>query len=128
MTLSRDQILKQSAKLKRVEVEVEEWGGKIIISEMTGTARDNWDQWIGGKKDGELLENVRARLVVLTAVDKEGNRLFRDADIDEVGKLSAKALQKCFRAAQKINGLSDEDLEDAKKNSETGLKGSSTSS
>lgn len=128
MTLSRDDILKQSVKLKRVEVEVEEWGGTVFISEMNGTARDNWDQWIGGKAEGEMLENVRARLVVLTAVDKDGNRLFRDADVESVGGLSAKALQKCFKVAQQINGLTDDDLEDAKKNSETGPKGSSTSS
>lgn len=113
--MNRDQIA--SAKdLKRETVFVEEWGGDVIVSEMDGTARDAWEQELANREKGQNLKNPRARLVVATLVDEQGQRIFADQDIDVVGSKSAKALDKVCKVAMRLNGLGSQDLEAAKGN------------
>jgi hypothetical protein len=50
------------------------------------------------------------------AVDDKGNRLFTDADVKALGAKSSRALSRCVRAAQRLNGLTGADLEDLAKN------------
>jgi len=52
----------------------------------------------------------------LTICDEEGTRLFAAKDMDELGKKSAAALDRIFTVAQRLNGLSGEDVEDLAKN------------
>lgn len=112
----REAILSQRT-LRRQEVHCPEWGVTFFIREMTGTERDEWDQSLtrgNGKVD---ISNIRARLVAQCAVDTEGNRIFSMADAVALGQVSAKALDRCAKVAQKVNGLTEDDLEDAKGNS-----------
>ena len=110
--LTRDAIL--SAKdLKTEVVKVPEWGGEVIIATMTGAARDEWEQSLVGDK---AMANVRARLFAATCVDEQGNRLFTAKDAEALGKKSGAALDRCTKAAQRLNGLTSEDLDDAEKN------------
>jgi hypothetical protein len=112
--LSREAILK-SVDLKTEVVQVPEWGGEIIISTMTGSARDSWEQsLIKGKETN--MDNIRARLVAATAVDESGNRLFNDKDVDSLGKKSAAALDRCVKVAQRLNRLTETELQEATKN------------
>ena len=113
--LSRDEILSKK-DLKRQVVNVPEWGGDVLVAEMTAEARDAWEQAITTRDKGKNLVNPRAKLVIATAVDENGERLFKDADIGEVAKLSAQAMDRICRVAQKVNGLLGEDLEEAKGN------------
>lgn len=115
MALSRDAILGAS-DLKTEVVQVEEWGGEVIIATMTGAARDAWEQSLVGSGGKVNTANVRARLVAACAVDEEGNRLFSDDDAEALGKKSSAALDRCAKVAQKLNRLTEADLEDAKKN------------
>lgn len=110
MILSKEQIL-SADDLPKTTVDVEnEWGGEVIVRSMTGTERDAWE--LSNICDGEVdLSNVRARLVALTAIDEEGNRLFSEEDATELGKKSASALAKVFEASQKLNGLSADDID-----------------
>lgn len=114
-TLNRDQIL-EAPDAKREEVQVPEWGGTVLIASMTGTARDAWEQSLVDKGGKVRMENVRARLVAYTAVDEHGNRIFTDADIEALGRKSAAALERCVKVAQKLNRLTEADMEDAAKN------------
>ena len=109
--LTREQIL-QSDDLPREEVDVPEWGGKVQVRTMTGTDRDAFEATLVGK-DGKF-ENVRARLVVLTLCDKTGARLFNEADIPALGAKSAKALDRVFAVAQRMNGIGADQVESAK--------------
>lgn len=113
MILTRDAILK-SASLKTETVSVPEWGGDVIVATMTGTARDEWEQSLVTK--GGKLENVRAKLVAATAIGEDGERLFSASDVVELGKQSSAALDRVARVAQKLNGLTNDELEDAKGN------------
>ena len=113
--LSRDAILKTD-DLKKEIVSVPEWGGEVIIATMTGAARDAWEASLLNSKKVVSLENIRARLVAATAIDEKGNQLFSDKDVDALGKKSASALDRCVKVAQKLNRLTETELEDLTKN------------
>jgi len=110
MFLSKEAIL-QADDLPRKTVKVQEWGGDVIVRSMTGVERDAWEMetYAGGKVN---MDNARARLVALTAIDEKGERLFTSEEADLLGKKSAKALAKVFAAAQKLNGLGVGDVEE----------------
>jgi hypothetical protein len=116
MRLSRDAILASRNTLRSEDVEVPEWGGIVRIREMTGSERDAWEQSLVGAKGKINIENVRARLVSRCAVDESGARLFSDEDAEALGQTSAAALERVARVAQKLNKLSETDLEEAKGN------------
>lgn len=116
MALTREEILRAS-DLKIEAVKVPEWGGEVLVGTMTGAARDAWEASLIGKTRGETrLENMRARLLAAAAVDEKGNRLFSEADAEALGRKSSAALERCVKVIQRLNGLSDQDLEDAKGN------------
>ena len=84
---------------------------------MTGVARDAWEQSLIGDGKGKMdLANVSARLLAYAAVDEKGERLFSDKDAEALGRRSAKALKRCVKVIQKLNAITDSDLEDAKGN------------
>lgn len=113
--LSKDEILK-STDLKTMEVDVPEWGGTVMVSTMSGSARDRFEASIVGKNGGMNTQNIRAKLVASTLVDEKGNLMFSDEDIIKLGKKSCKALDRIFEAAQKLNGIGDNDIETLAKN------------
>jgi len=112
--LSKDQIL-SATDAKIVKLEVPEWGGHIFLKNMSGTERDQFEAETYVQK-GKNIEfnrvNFRARLLVRAICDEQGTNIFTRKDIDALGKKSAKALDRCFSAAQKLNGLSNEDVEE----------------
>lgn len=112
--LNRDAILGCN-DLKKELVKVPEWGGEVYISMMTGVSRDAWEASLMNTK-GNSLENIRARLVSFTAVGEDGKRLFDDSDAIALGQKSATALERCVKVAQRINRLTEADLEELSKN------------
>lgn len=116
--LSREQILGADDS-RRETVQVPEWGGEVVIAAMSGAARDAWEQSLvirKGAKVEQNLANMRARLVAVCAVDADGKRLFTDDDAIALGEKSAAALERLCRVAQRLNGLTDKELEVAKGN------------
>jgi hypothetical protein len=112
--LNKEAILKAD-DLKKEIVSVPEWGGEVIISAMTGYARDAWEQHLVQSKDN-VLTNIRARLIVACAVDEQGNRLFTESDVMALGEKSVAALERCVKVAQRLNRLTETDLDDLQKN------------
>ena len=98
--------------LPREIVPVPEWGGDVYVRTMNGTDRDAFEASLIGKEG--RLENVRARLVSLAVCDESGSRLFGDADVAALGAKSAKALDRVFAVAQRLNGIGAEQVEQAK--------------
>jgi hypothetical protein len=111
--LSRDQIL-GADDLKRELVEVPEWGGSVWVRTLTGDKRDEFEAIAIASKDdaGLLRSGFRARFASWTVCDEDGELLFSDEDVAELGKKSASALDRVFTRAQKLNHLSDEDVDD----------------
>jgi TATA-box binding protein (TBP) (component of TFIID and TFIIIB) len=119
MTLTREAIL-DAGDLQAELVEVPEWGGSVFVRSMTGTERDQFESeayTVKGKNVEMNRENFRARLLVRVLVDEANQRLFSPTDMVALGAKSAKALDRLFTVAMKINGLSKEDVEDLTKNS-----------
>ena len=132
-SLSKAAILAAAAAaLPRERVEVPELGGYVMVQGMSGTDRDAWEKSLvvgRGKRRDVNTENVRAKLAVRCLVDDDGARLFEDGDVAILGKLRVDVLNRIFETAQRLSGVSDEDIDELKKSSapEAG-SGSSSSS
>ena len=127
--LTRAQIL-AAEDIESEIVEVPEWGGSVRVRGLTGTQRDRFEQSIviqQGKKSRMNMDNIRAKLCAMTMVDEDGGRLFSDRDTEELGAKSAAALDRVFAVAQRLSGISEDDLEELEKNSGSAPSGASTS-
>lgn len=113
--LSKEQILSKTV-LKQEVVNVPEWGGEVIVSEMNGTDRDAWEQSLVARDENRKLVNARAKLVAFTVVGEAGARMFNDEDVTALGILSSVALDRVVKVSQRLNGLTDRDIEESEKN------------
>lgn len=112
--LDRNAIL-SAADIKKELVDVPEWGGSVWVRGMNGAERDKFESSIvemRGKKSVTDLANVRAKLASLTICDEAGKRLFTQADITALSEKSASALQRVFEVAQRLSGITKEDVEE----------------
>jgi len=119
--LSREAILNVS-DLQQEEVFIAEWNGYVIVRGMNGAERDAFEASMvekRGKSREVNLANIRAKLVAKTVIGPDGKRLFSDHDAEALGKKSAAALQRIFEVAQRLSGLSNEDVEELAGNSAT---------
>ena len=99
--------------------EVPEWGGTVRIRCMTGSERDSFEAAIYKIEGGNtkvVRDNFRATLLARCLIDENGNRLFSDKEINQLGKKNSKIISRLFEKAQKINGLTTEDQEELLKN------------
>ena len=101
------------------ELEVPEWGGKIYVRGMSGTARDIFDESIlvdgpKGQPQKASMIDARAKLAAATICNKEGILLFSLKDIKALGKKSSAPLTRIFEVGQRLSGLSDADVEELK--------------
>jgi ribosomal protein S21 len=119
--LTKEQIL-AAADLPEEVVDVPEWGGKVLIRGMTGAERDAFEESVmvtRGNNRELNLRNFRAKLVARSIVDPvTKERMFSDNEIAELGKKSARALQRVFEAALRLNGMTAESVEELTKSTE----------
>jgi hypothetical protein len=100
------------------EVPVPEWGGTVFIGLMSAEVRDDLEQdMLFMRNDKKKVKNLRSHFVAACACDEQGNKLFTPDDVDALGKKSAKALDRLFEVSQRINAMSDEEIEGMEKNS-----------
>lgn len=128
--LTEDQVL--AADDRCIErVEVPEWGGVLYARVVEGAELDAFQQSLhkGQGKDQWLdMANFRARFVQLVACDKHRKPVFSVARTVELGKKSARALDRVFTVGQRINGLTEAEMKDIRGNSEGGPSDDSGSS
>ena len=127
--LTLDQI-KAADDRKTEVVEVPEWGGSVIVRAMSGAERDKWEESIfdmKGKKMIRKFDNFRAKLVVKSCVDEDGNLIFTEKDLGWLGSKSAAALDKVASVAQRLSAITKEDVEELEKNLEGDQSEGSTS-
>lgn len=109
----RNKIL-SSRPTKLTPVTIEEWGDvTIFIREMTVSQRDEFESGqVKRNEDGTSsleLRGLKARLVVLTACDEEGNPIFSEEDIPDLMETGAAGLERAFTVAQRVNRMRKED-------------------
>lgn len=127
--LGRDEIL-QADDLAVEDVEVPEWGGTVRVRTMTGAERDVFEQSVitrRGKKVDVIMRDMRAKLVALCLIDDEGEILFSESDVRALSNKSALALNRVFEVAQRLNGLTETDIEELTGNFQIGQNGDSIS-
>lgn len=129
MPLSKDQIVAAEDREVR-SVPVPEWGGEVLLKTMTGTDRNAYENSLI-RMQGDVavpnMANASAKLLARCLVDEDGERLFSEAEIHELGQKSASVLSRLSEVAQEMNGLTEQAVEEAEGNSEAALSGSSTS-
>ena len=114
-------------------VKVPIWNRTLYVRSLTGEERDAFeDGCLKGKgKDRKVnLQNMRARLVALaTCLGPDDPRpVFSGADVERLGRKSARALNALFDAAQRLSGITEEEVEELVGNSGTGPSAGSGSS
>ena len=130
--LSRDQIL-QIDDRRHETVHVPEWGGDVQVSTMSSTDRDVWENELFDMKDGKAKSTVAARkymrasLVARCITGEDGKRVFENKDIPALAEKNARAVDRVFTVAQRINGITKEDQEELLGKS-TGTTGEGSSS
>lgn len=123
--LTKEQIL-EAEDIVVERVKVPEWGGELFIKTMTGTERDEFETIILDEKKKE--RNVRAALLSMCIVDENKARMFSGPDaIVALGNKSGKALERCFKVAQRLSKLSDKDVAELEDFSEPTLDSDITS-
>lgn len=105
------------------EVHVPEWGGTVLVSEMSAHARDEFEQWMGRQyrstQDQEdPYYHVRAPLCAMCIVDSNGNRLFSIEQVERLGRKNGNALDRVYEAANRLNKVFGQEREQEVKNSE----------
>ncbi len=98
-----------------VLVEVPEWGGHVFIKTLTGAERDAFEAGMietRGKSREVNIKNIRASLVAACACTADGGRLFTISQTEALGLKAAKPLDRIFSVASKMNGISEEDVEE----------------
>ncbi len=116
--------------LPRETVHVPEWGGDVLVQGLTGAERDAFEASVmtGKGKDRDVnVKNLRAKLIAKSLVDEAGRPLFGEPDLAALGGKSAKALQRLFEVAQRLSGLTPQDVDELTKNSEGAQSDGSTS-
>lgn len=113
--LSKADIIAAS-DLKREEVDVPEWGGKVLVTSFSADAKDavEFKLYNMSNKSGV---GIRAAYVGLALVDEFGQRLFTDEEIPILGTKYAGAVDRVFEVVSRINRISAKDIEELEKNS-----------
>ena len=123
---TRDAIL-DFQDLSTRDVAVPEWGGLVVrVRELTGTERGDFQAAIstvttepGGESRVEFdAHNLQVQLCAMTIVDENGDRLFKNSEVDMLGRKSARALQRVFEASSQLSGIAEDSVEEAAEKSE----------
>lgn len=118
--LTREEILAAAGKTTIETIHVEALGGAVQIRAMTGRERDAWESSLvkgRGKKQRTDTSNARASLAVRVLCNEKGERLFTNEEAELLGTLPAAVLAPIYEAAQRLNGVSDDDVDELEQSS-----------
>lgn len=108
--------------LKTERVDVPEWDATVIVSEMSGAARDAFYAAREGSEKLAISES-QAKLLLATVVDESGALVLDEADIAGLRAQSSVALDRIAGVAMRLNAMGPAAVEDAVKNSEAAPSG-----
>ena len=112
--LTRDDIL-EAKDIKIELVPTPGWGGEVYVKGLNGAERDKFEGSLvilRGKDKQMNMTNIRAKLASMSICDEKGKRLFNENDVQALSQKSASELQRMFVVAQRLSGISDEDVEE----------------
>jgi len=113
--LTKEAILSAN-DLKRETVNVPEWGGDVLIQEMSGAQRDAYEAHITDTGEDMRKRTVRARYVAFSIIGEDGEPMFSVDDVEALAKKNAKALDRVFAAAAELNIFTEDAVKEAEGN------------
>ena len=117
MTLTKQQILSTSPRLK--EVDVPEWGGSVFIRPLTIHEQAKLAD-LGTKYEKssvvDRMKNCTLRLVQWSVCDEQGNPLFEAGDLEPLMSRAASAFLRLQDAILALSGLTEESRKELEKN------------
>ena len=112
--LSKKDIL--SAKDRTtIVMDIPEWGGEITLGSLSSQDRDRYEEALTGS-NVDKYDNIVAKFVAKSIMDENGERIFTEKDITELGKKSGKVMLRIFMEARKLNDLTEDDVKESAKN------------
>jgi Phage tail assembly chaperone len=125
--LDRDTILSKK-NLRSETVDVPEWGGEVVVRELTGRERSIYEAGFSDSVAGDFreqtltektkrFEDLRAKIIVMATIDDKGSRIFKDSDIDAVNELSGSALDRLASVIMRLSGYTKDEQDRLKKSS-----------
>lgn len=124
---TREEILRQTQMPTR-SVPTPEWGAgtAVTVRALTGKERDAWENQ-NVLLGTQATANIRARLVVMAAVDDAGELLFSAEDAIQLGETGAAPLDRLFDAVCDLSGMGEPKLRTLRKNLSAGRSAGSSS-
>jgi hypothetical protein len=122
VVLTREQIL-AADDIKKELIQIPQWGGPVYVIALNALERDEFDESCIEQKNGKrvpILRGMRTKLVIRCTVDAAGKPIFTAKDYDALLKKNAAAVDRIFGVAQRLSGITEEDMEELAKNSERG--------
>ncbi len=119
-TLKRDDIV-EASDIEIRKVPTPEWGQKgdkdahVYVKGLDGQGVSNFNSSLivqKGKERRVSLTDIHAKLCVRTICDETGKLLFSESDVAMLTKKSGAPLVRCFKVAQELSGLGDDDIKD----------------
>lgn len=109
--------------LPREPLVVPEWGiteeDGGFIRGLTGSELDAYQasfRKFRGNTQTITLSDMRSRLVASCLIDGDGNRVFSDKEVRDLGKKSGKVLDRLYDDAARLSGLSEQAQEELAEN------------
>ena len=124
MALSKKAILAAKDTKLKGPVAVPEWGGDVYFRTISGLERDQFEDAYSEQK----MKAFRARFLVLTISDENGERLFADNEIEALGQKSSVVINRLFDEAWQHNAFTQEAVDALGEGSSPGRSEGSTSS
>lgn len=93
----------------RHRVDVPEWNGYVYVRRMS--SRERLDI-IKSMPDGGMPKDFQEQVVIMACVDDHGMQVFKPEDKDRLSKKSAVAVEKIFKAAARLNGLTSDSVQE----------------
>lgn len=124
MALSKKAILAAKDTKLKGPVAVPEWGGDVYFRTISGLERDQFEDAYSEQK----MKAFRARFLVLTISDENGDRLFADNEIEALGQKSSVVINRLFDEAWQHNAFTQEAVDALGEGSSPGQSEGSTSS
>jgi hypothetical protein len=102
------------AKLETFEIDIPRLGKSVRVRELSGKERDIFQSFVDQNttidEDGKpqvSIKGLRVRLIQMSIIDENGNRMFSTNDLDKLGEMPAKIIETLATKLQKLNGIGD---------------------
>jgi len=94
-----------------VDVPWEMGGAKLYVRALRANERDEYVAKTMKTGDFAWTSDLTASLLVKVIVTEDGERIFTDADAEELGRKAAPTMSKLFKVAMRLSGMDEEGAE-----------------